>query len=99
MADLTIGLVVIAGAFGLLTFLLGCLVAIEASTSGAEANSLAAAALWMRKAQIWLRLTPGQLLGSYAMSLGAKVSAVALAAAIPIDIMYTLRATAEYRRR
>ncbi|MEE8562321.1 MAG: hypothetical protein V3S92_01755 [Alphaproteobacteria bacterium] len=103
MAEFTTGLMVIAGAMGFLVLLLGCLVAIEASTSGTPTasgvNALTDADLWMRKAQIWLGLTPARLLGSYAISLGAKVSAVALAAAIPLDIMYSLRTVAEHRRR
>jgi hypothetical protein len=53
----------------------------------------------MRKAQIWLRLAPAQLLGSYAMSLGIKISAGALVAAVPLEIMYSLRTVAEHRRR
>ncbi len=103
MAEFATVLVVIIGALGFSVLLLGCLVVIEGNTSGTQsasgANVLAGADLWVRKAQIWLRLAPAQLLGSYAMSLGIKISAGALVAAVPLEIMYSLRTVAEHRRR
>jgi hypothetical protein len=103
MADLTTGLVVFFGAIGFLMLLLGAMVAIEASTSGTPsaggANALTAADLWMQKAQIWLQLAPSKLLGSHAISLGAKVTAGALAAAVIINIMNSLRTITAQRRR
>ena len=103
MADFTTGLVVFVGAIGFLTLLLGAMVAIEANTAGPQAASgvdgLKAADLLMKNAQIWLQLAPSKLLGSHAISLGTKITAGALAAAVIIDMMNSLRTVAQSRRR
>ena len=103
MADITTGLVVFIGAVGFLMLLLGALVVIKANTAGTQAasggNALTLADLWMKKAQIWLQLAPSKLLGSHAISLGAIVSVGALAAAVIIDMMNSLRTAAQQRRR
>ncbi len=104
MADFAAGLIVMVATFGLLILLFGCLVGIEANTSGpqsagAAASTLTAADLWMRKVQIWLNMAPARLLGSYAITLGLKMLAVTLIAAVPLDMMYSGRVSGERGRR
>ena len=103
MADFATGLVVFIGAVGFLMLLLGALVGIEAYSSGPQAasgaNALTVADLGIKKAQIWLQLAPSKLLGSHAISLGVRISGGALAAAVIIDMMNSLRTMALMRRR
>ncbi len=104
MADFATGLAVLVAAMGLLVLLFGCLVVVEAYTTGPQSaasggNALVAADLLVRKAQVWLNLAPVKLAGSHAMSLGLKITAGALVAAIPLDMMYSQRVAAERGRR
>ncbi|MDX1483983.1 MAG: hypothetical protein R3229_05835 [Alphaproteobacteria bacterium] len=101
MAEIATALVVFAGAIGLILIILGFMVVIEANTTGGEGalKTFVAADQWVRAAQVQISLTPGRLLGSFAMALGLKITGIALAAAVLLDIMNSLRTIVEQRRR
>ncbi len=54
---------------------------------------------WIKTAHGWTPFAAAKLLGSYALGLGIKLAGCALAAAVLLDMMYSLRTITEQRRR
>ncbi len=93
MGDCAVVLVVIAGIIGAVLLVLGGLAALEVNATGPNSilKVFVSADLWVRRTAPMFLITPVKLWGSYALALGAQVTGWALASAVVLDIMISLR--------
>lgn len=93
MGDCAAVLVVLSGIIGAVLLVLGGFAALEIHVTGPNSvlKAFVTADLWVQKTQPLFNLAPVKLWGSYALALGVKVMGYALASAVIVDIMISVR--------
>ncbi len=101
LADTFSGIVTLIGTVGIIFLILGAMVVIDAHTGNGKSavQIFAITDAWAGKVQAAIQLGSTNFFGSFALALGAKLIAGALASAVLLDIMYSLRSLVAFSRR
>ena len=101
LADIFSAMVALAATAGLVSLLVGALVAVEVNSVG-KASALQVFVpvdMWAGEIQAGMLMGSAKLFGSYALAFGLKLLGGAFLGAVIVNIMYSLRTIAAQTRR